>query len=150
MSGPIHWEFLPRGVALTGEMYRKQLSTVNARIQALISQGRRENGRVFFLHDGASPHRAGLTRKHITNTLGWHLLPHPSYSCDIAPSDYHVFRALKQFLRNQHFRNDAEVENAVKMFFDTKKDTAFFEIGIRMLPHKWQAVIDANGEYPTT
>jgi hypothetical protein len=53
---------------------------------------------------------------------------------DIAPSDYHLFRSLKNFLRGRHFTKDDEVENAVGQFFASKLGSDFFKRGIKKLP----------------
>ena len=45
--------------------------------------------------------------------LGWTVIPHPSYSPDLAPSDFHLFRPLKDFLRGQYFTNDSELKTTV-------------------------------------
>ena len=41
-------------------------------------------------HDNAQPHTARLTLEKIEN-MWWEVLPHPLYSPDLAPSDYHFF-----------------------------------------------------------
>jgi len=40
---------------------------------------------------------------------GFQLLNHLPHSPDVAPSDYHVFRSLKDSLRGQTFGGDEEV-----------------------------------------
>jgi len=42
--------------------------------------------------------------------LGWEVLPHPPYNPDLAPSDFHLFGRLKEFLGSQHFSTDDEVK----------------------------------------
>ncbi len=37
---------------------------------------------------------------------GWTVLPHPAYSPDLAPSDFHIFGPLKDYLRGQRFEDD--------------------------------------------
>ena len=88
-----------------------------------------------------------MTLQHITETLRWRLLPHPPYSPDLAPSDFHLFQSLKNFLRGQCFENAEGVENAIDRYFASKMNTDFFECGIRKLPHRWRTVIDLSGDY---
>jgi hypothetical protein len=45
------------------------------------------------------------------------LLPHPAYSPDLAPSDYHIFRLLEVSLCR--FSNDEEVKDAVHTWLCT-------------------------------
>jgi len=47
-----------------------------------------------FLHE-ARPHVAKVIKKYL-EMLKWDVLPHPSYSPDIAPSDYWLFRRMHQ------------------------------------------------------
>ena len=41
-------------------------------------------------------------------------MPHPPYSPDLAPSDFHIFGPLKDSLRGTHFEDDESVIHAVK------------------------------------
>jgi hypothetical protein len=41
--------------------------------------------------------------------LKWNILLHPPYSLDLAPSDYHLFGALKEHLGGKRFHNSEEV-----------------------------------------
>jgi hypothetical protein len=45
---------------------------------------------------------------------GWELLSHPSYSPDLAPSDYHLFGPLKYHLRGHYYDTDEAVQEAVR------------------------------------
>jgi hypothetical protein len=57
------------------------------------------------------------------------LFEHPSYSLHLAPSNYHLFTYLKNWLESQHFNNNEELIEGVRRgvstqvgdFFDTKK-----------------------------
>jgi histone-lysine N-methyltransferase SETMAR len=73
-------------------------------------------------------------------------LEHPPYSPDLAPSDFHLFRALEHFLRGKRFENIGEMRVSLGQFFDSKPQD-FYRRGIYLLPEKWQQVIDVDGEY---
>ncbi|GFY15653.1 histone-lysine N-methyltransferase SETMAR [Trichonephila clavipes] len=49
-------------------------------------------------------------------TLDWECLHHPPYSPDLAPSDFHLFPALKKNLAKRRFVSNTEVKQAVKRF----------------------------------
>lgn len=44
-------------------------------------------------------------------TCGFLLVPHPPYSPDLAPSDFHLFPNLKKALAGQRYTTDEEVGN---------------------------------------
>ncbi|KAG5313010.1 MOS1T transposase, partial [Pseudoatta argentina] len=48
--------------------------------------------KVILLHDNARPHVAKPVKTYL-ETLKWDVLPHPPYSPDIAPSDFHLFKS---------------------------------------------------------
>jgi histone-lysine N-methyltransferase SETMAR len=146
MRGPVHWELLPPNTSITSNLYCDQLSNVNNAIRVLRGM-ERWHGPVFFQQDNARPHVSGQTLHHIKETLGWRLVPHPPYSPDLAPSDYHLFQSLKNFLRGQNFRNAEECQNAIGRYFASKVGSNFFERGIRKLPRRWRTVVDLHGDY---
>ncbi|VDN22555.1 unnamed protein product [Cylicostephanus goldi] len=74
---------------------------------------------------------------------GWSVLPHPPYSSDLAPSDYHLFRSLKNQLRGGSFQNYDEVKIALEDFLDAQP-SVFWKKGMDALPERWQRVIDTN------
>ncbi|GFW80326.1 histone-lysine N-methyltransferase SETMAR [Trichonephila clavipes] len=51
---------------------------------------------VVFHQDNARPNVSLVTHQKIFQ-LEWDTLPHPSYSSDLAPSDYYLFRSLQKF-----------------------------------------------------
>ncbi|KOC62794.1 Histone-lysine N-methyltransferase SETMAR, partial [Habropoda laboriosa] len=55
---------------------------------------------VVFHQDNARPHTSIMTRQKLRE-LGWKVLMHPPYSPDLAPSNYHVFLALQNFLNDK-------------------------------------------------
>lgn len=97
------------------------------------------------LHDNARPHVAKVVKTYL-NTLKWEVLPHPPYSPDIAPSDYHLFRSMAHGLSEQHFDNYEMTKNWIDSFIESKEEE-FFRRGIRALPERWQKVVDNEGQY---
>jgi len=79
---------------------------------------------VLFLHDNAPAHRALATQKKLAS-LGFHCLDHPSYSPDLAPSDYHLFPGLKKQLKGRHFSSDVEVSAATETWLDGQSSEFF-------------------------
>jgi hypothetical protein len=75
----------------------------------------------------------------------WEILPHPSYSPDLAPSDYHLFRSPSNNLRRVSFNKDAELQNWLDEFL-TNKPADFFKHGMENLPERWEAVVNNGGE----
>ena len=94
-------------------------------------------------HENAKPHRSSVVQKTI-NELRWKFLPHPAYSPEIAPYDYHLLHSLKNSLAEQQFQNKVEVRKIVDNFISSK-DKAFFRRGL--YPEHWQRVVEANGGY---
>jgi [histone H3]-lysine36 N-dimethyltransferase SETMAR len=57
-----------------------------------------------FQHDNAKSHIPKIVTVKIVE-FGRELLPHPPYSQDLAPSDYHLFCWLNNYLRGKNFEN---------------------------------------------
>jgi hypothetical protein len=134
MEGIIYYELLERNLAVTAGSYCQQL----CRLEEGIQQKRHvQRHGVILQHDNARPHTANIMKAAI--------LPHPPYSPDLAPSDYHLFHALSNNLRVVSFNNDAELRNWLDDFF-TAKPADFFKRGIEHLTERWEAVVN-NGEY---
>jgi len=74
-------------------------------------------------HDNARPHTSAATRD-VIQCLDFSVLPHPPYSPDLTPSDFHLFPKLKEHLKGQHFSCDEEVKSAVRKWF--QKQNNFF------------------------
>ena len=73
-------------------------------------------------------------------------LPHPPYSPDLAPSDYHLFGRLKEHLDGKKFRKNEEVIRDVQEWLHWQpKD--FFLSGICKLPDRWRKCIANQGDY---
>ena len=67
------------------------------------------------------------------------ILPHPPYSPDLAPSDYHFFRSLEHDIRGKNFESEKHFKTSLLHFFD-QNDRKIFEKGIFNLSEKREDV----------
>jgi hypothetical protein len=82
------------------------------------------------LHDNARPHTAARTPA-LLEHLNWELFDLPSYSPDLASSDYHLFTCLKNSLGvSQSFDNNEELMEGVKTW-PSSQAAEFFDTGIK-------------------
>lgn len=139
--GMLYFELLPQGCTVTGIVHASQLQ----KLAEVIREKRPRRASVHLLHDNARPHVAKETRAKLEE-LGWDTVPHPPYSPDIAPSDYHLFRPLKASLAKKKFAKVDDVVRAVSDFFDSQS-AQFWEKGIADLPSRWTTVVANDGDY---
>ncbi len=143
--GVIHYELLERGKTVDATLYCSQLTKMREKLSNLYSKIT-PNSRVIMLHDNARPHVAKKTQNVALN-LNVEFLSHPPYSPDIAPSDYHVFRSLHHTLSGQIFESKEDVSRCLDQYISSKT-ADFWKRGIFSLPERWNAVVEARGEYP--
>ena len=142
--GVVYYELLKPTETITGDQYRTQLMRLNRALKDKRPQYNERHDKVILQHDNARSHVAKV--KTYLETLKWEVLPHPPYSPDVAPSDYHLFRSMAHDLADQHFRSYEEVKNWIDSWI-ASKDDQFFRRGIRMLPERWEKVVASDGQY---
>jgi hypothetical protein len=71
------------------------------------------------------------------------LFDHPPYSPDLAPSDYHLFTYLKNWLRSQRFNNNEEFMEGVKTWLSSQAADLF---DIRKLISRYKC-LHSDGDY---
>lgn len=144
-QGIIHHELVPDGRAINSDIYSEQLQKVceivRERYPALVN--RRQ---LLLQHDNARPHTSQTTRRTIQELGCIKVLPHPAYSPDIAPSDYHMFRSMAHFLRGRRFETLDNVEIGIQEFFASKSPD-WYRRGIEDLARRWMSVIEWKGLY---
>ena len=112
VRGIVYFELLRPGQTVTADVYQQQLNNLNRALnekRPILSIKIRQ---VLLLHDNARPHKAKIVQEKIKE-LKWKVLLHPAYSPDIAPSEYDLFRSLKNNLHEQQFTEFEEVEKWV-------------------------------------
>ena len=107
-------------------------------------RGKLRNG-VLLLHDNTPSHSSRVAVAS-AKQCGFELLPHPSYSPDLAPSDFYLFPKLKENIRGQVFDRDDDVMSAVDTWLHDQ-DRVFYEHGLKQLEKRWQKCIDIHGDY---
>ena len=78
----------------------------------------RQHG-VLLLQDNARPHITNITKEAI-QAHDWEVLPHPPYSPDLAPKDFHLFRSLSNAMREVLLNTAAELIAWLDEFFESK------------------------------
>ena len=108
-------DHLPKGQTINGQYYanllRKLRGDIKLKRRGMLSKG------VRFHQDNAPVHKSAIAMA-AAHECRFELLPHPPYSPDLAPSDFHLFPKLKNALSGNHFRSDDDVKAAVQAFFE--------------------------------
>ena len=78
--------------------------------------------------------------------LRYELLPHPSYSSDLAPSDYFLFSKLKKWLGGKRFYSNDENFSQTNTYLEDLEKSYFLE-GLQKLEKRWTKCIQLKGDY---
>ena len=133
-------EFLEPGQTINAARYIQTLVKLHRALR-----NKRPGRKVILQHDNARPHTARATVEKI-RTFGWEILPHPPYSPDLAPSDYHLFGSVKEQLRGQRFETLEDIRKAVRQRLRAA-GTDFYHQGIFKLVERWTKCVQRNGDY---
>jgi len=144
-EGVVHYELLPPNETITGDQYRLQLMRLKRALKEKRPQYEQKHDEIIFQHYNIRPHVAQTVKTYLEK-LKWEVLPHPPYSPDIAPSDYHLFRSMAHGLAEQHFHSYEEAKEWIDSWI-VSKDVSFFRRGIQMLPERWEKVVASDGQY---
>ncbi|GFT51400.1 mariner Mos1 transposase [Trichonephila clavipes] len=111
--GVVCYELLKATETITGDRYRTQLMRLSRALKDKRPQYNERHDKVILQHDNARPHVVKVVKTYL-ETLKWEVLPHPLYSPDLSPSDYHLFRSMAHGLADQHFRSYEENNHDVQ------------------------------------
>ncbi|KAG5316029.1 MOS1T transposase, partial [Pseudoatta argentina] len=133
------------GYDITGDRYRLQLMRLSRALKEKRPLYAQRHDKVILLHDNARPHVAKPVKTYL-ETLKWEVLPHPPYSPDIAPSDFHLFRSMAHGRADRRFHSYEEAQKWIDSWI-ASKDMSFFRRGIHVLPERWEKVVSSDGQY---
>ena len=74
------------------------------------------------------------------------ILDNPSYSPDIAPSDFHLFLHVKKYFAGKKFDDDDELQEEVMAWFKGQA-ADFYDSGIQKLVPRLNKCLDNAGDY---
>jgi histone-lysine N-methyltransferase SETMAR len=97
------------------------------------------------LQDNARPH-AAARKQAMLQEFGWEVSEHTAYSPDLAPSDFHFFPKLKEFLGCRRFKSDEEVKDAVKEWLNGLAAEVYDE-GLQNHVTRYAKCLNAGGDY---
>ena len=143
--GIIYCKLLQPNETITGDCYRLQLMPLSRALKVKWPYYAERHYKVILQHDNARPHGSQMVKAYL-ETLKWEILPHPPYSPDIAPTDYHLFCSMTHSLADQHFHSYKETKSWVDSWI-ASKDLGFFQRGIRILRERWEKVVTSEGQY---
>ena len=136
-------DYCPPKQTINAAYYCSLLETVHSKLPSI--RPGKIGKRPILLHDNARVHTAKATMAKL-HELKWQLLPHPPYSPDLAPSDFHLFGVLKDPLRGRHFGNESELKSAVNEVVKGMSKE-WFEAGTKKIVGRWKRCIDLQGDY---
>ncbi|KDR17168.1 hypothetical protein L798_08429, partial [Zootermopsis nevadensis] len=136
-------DVMPRGATINSDAYIRTLKTLKKRFRRVWPH--KHPAEILLLHDNARPHTSPRTREEITK-LGWTVLPHPPYSPDLAPSDFHLFGPLKDAIRGTRFEDDESVIQAVRTWLRAQ-DKSWYRQGMHALVSRWRKAVQVDGDY---
>ena len=102
-DGVLLTEYLPRGTTISGPCY----ASIIERLHSVIVEKRRGkiSHEVLLLYDNDPIHKCKIVQATIRQA-GFIELNHPTYSLDIAPTNYHPLSNLKKFVCLKNFSSD--------------------------------------------
>ena len=137
-----HLPYLPEGSTVNQTYYIEVLK----RLRDAIRRKRPElwrSGDWFFHHDNAPPHSALKTEfwaKHFIT-----ILPHPTYSLDLAPCDFFLFPMLKRPLKGR-FETIPEIKANVTKELKGIRKKGYLDCFCKW-KHHWDKCVHWEGEY---
>ena len=106
----IHYSFLNARETITSEKYVQQIDEIHHKLQGL-QPALIDRMNAILLHDNARLHVAQSTLQKL-DEFGYEVLPQPPYSPELLPTDYHFFKHLEIFCRENASTSSRRQKNA--------------------------------------
>ena len=144
IRGIVHKEFVPPGQTVNGKFYCEVLRWLSENVRRKCP-GMWKNGDWLLHHDNVPAHTFLVVREFLTkNNVS--TLPHPAYSPDLAPCDFHVFPEMKLRLKGRGFASIEEVHAESQQILNTLTPADFNEC-FQKWQNCWDRCIQAQGDY---
>jgi histone-lysine N-methyltransferase SETMAR len=85
-------------------------------------------------------------KQELLQCFRWTVLKHLAYSPDLAPSDFHLFPAVKDHLAGHKVSSDDDVKTAIMRWLKLQ-GTEFYEAGIDKLVPRMDKCLNLGGDY---
>ena len=140
----MHYEFALRGQTINKECYVEVLKRLRDAVRR--KQPRFwSSGDWLLHHDNAPAHPSNLVHQFLAKHKIVQL-HQPPYSPDIAPCDFWILPKLKMAFKGKRFDDIETIQsNATRELKAIPKSA--FEDGFKMWKHRWERVVQSNGDY---
>ncbi|GFV93594.1 mariner Mos1 transposase [Trichonephila clavipes] len=135
--------FLECGASINSEWFCQTLCNLRRAVQN--KRRGKLTSKILFLHDNARPHTANYTQE-LFNSFKWEVFSHPPFSPDLAPSDFHLFPRMKNWLATQRFDDDKELRVRVTEWLRSQAEE-FYDKGISKRIYRYDKCLNLFGDY---
>ena len=101
--------------------------------------------KLLFHHDNAPAHTSAIATAKLFY-LRYEIFPHPTYSRDLAPSNYFLFPNMNAWLEDKRFSSNEEIIAATNEYFEGFDKNYFLE-RIKKLEYRYNKCIQLKGDY---
>ncbi|XP_014293834.1 histone-lysine N-methyltransferase SETMAR-like [Halyomorpha halys] len=113
-KGTLLIDYLPTGQTIKGQYYVNLLDQLQEMIREKMPGLVRKT--VIFHQDNPRSHKSAITMAKL-HELRYELLPHPPYSPDLLPSDFHLLPKLKIFLGGGRYPTTEELTAELERYY---------------------------------
>ena len=124
-----------------GDQYRLQLIRLSRALREKLPEYEQRYDKVILLHDNAQLHVAKVVKKYL-ETLKWDILPHPSYSPDIAPSITGCSEGCSTI-----WQIIGSLLSQKSKIGSPPKTSHFFEMEFENCEKRWEKIVGSDGQY---